>query len=99
MEGGAHVILEAAQSGCAVLASNVPGNVGMLGADHAGLFDLGDDAQLAALIARSRDDLLFFEILRDQTAARAHLFEPAEEQRRLRHLIQTALETELETPL
>ena len=99
MEGGAHVILEAAQSGCAVLASNVPGNVGMLGADHAGLFDLGDDAQLAALIARSRDDLLFFKILRDQTAARAHLFEPAEEQRRLRHLIQTALQTELETSL
>jgi putative glycosyltransferase (TIGR04348 family) len=93
MEGGAHVILEAAQSGCAVLASNVPGNVGMLGADHAGLFELGDDAGLAALIARSRDDLLFFRHLRDQTQSRAHLFEPQEEQRRLRHLIQTALET------
>ncbi len=93
MEGGAHVILEAAQSGCAVMASNVPGNVGMLGADHAGLFELGDDADLAALIARSRDDLLFFHRLRDQTSARAHLFEPLEEQRRLRHLIQTALET------
>jgi putative glycosyltransferase (TIGR04348 family) len=93
MEGGAHVILEAAQSGCAVLASNVPGNVGMLGADHEGLFKLGDDAALAALIARSRDDLLFFQRLRDQTQARAHLFQPAEEKRRLRHLIQTALET------
>jgi putative glycosyltransferase (TIGR04348 family) len=93
MEGGAHVILEAAQSGVAVLASNVPGNVGMLGAHHAGLFELGDDAALAALIAHSRDDLLFFQRLRDQTQARAHLFEPAEEQRRLHHLIQTALET------
>ena len=96
MEGGAHVILEAAQSGCAVLASNVPGNVGMLGADHAGLFDLGDDGGLAALIERSTDDLLFFQQLRDQTAAKAPLFEPAEEQRRLRHLIQTALQTPLE---
>jgi hypothetical protein len=65
----------------------------MLGAHHAGLFELGDDAALAALIAHSRDDLLFFQRLRDQTQARAHLFEPAEEQRRLRHLIQTALET------
>ncbi len=92
MEGGAHVILEASQSGCAVLASNVPGNVGMLGAKHSGLFDLGDDARLAHLIARSRDDLSFFQSLRDQTFARAHLFEPAEEQRRLRQLIQTALE-------
>ena len=97
MEGGAHVILEAAQSGCAVLASNVPGNVGMLGADHAGLFDLGDDVGLAALIARSTDDLLFFQRLRDQTAARAHLFEPAEEKSRLRKLIQTALHNKLET--
>jgi putative glycosyltransferase (TIGR04348 family) len=93
MEGGANVILEAAQSGCAVLASNVPGNVGMLGADHAGLFELGDDVGLAALIARSRDDLLFLHRLRDQTLARAPLFEPQEERRRLRHLIQTALET------
>jgi putative glycosyltransferase (TIGR04348 family) len=93
MEGGAHVILEAAQSGCAVLASNVPGNLGMLGAGHEGLFELGDDAGLAAMITRCRDDLLFFQTLRDQTQARAHLFEPQEEQRRLRHLIQTALET------
>jgi putative glycosyltransferase (TIGR04348 family) len=93
MEGGAHVILEAAQSGCAVLASNVPGNIGMLGADHVGLFNLGDDEALAALIARSRDDPSFFHRLRDQTSARAHLFEPLEEQRRLRHLIQTALKT------
>ncbi len=93
MEGGAHVILEAAQSGCAVLASNVPGNVGMLGAGHEGLFELGDDASLAAMITRCRDDLLFFQNLRDQTQARARLFEPQEEQRRLRHLIHTALET------
>ncbi len=99
MEGGAHVILEAAQSGCAVLASNVPGNVGMLGENHAGLFNLGDDAGLAHLIARSRDDMSFFQSLRDQTFARAHLFEPAEEQRRLRHLIQTALESAVETSL
>lgn len=93
MEGGAHVILEAAQSGCAVLASNVPGNLGMLGAGHEGLFELGDDAALVELIARCRDDALFLRHLRQQTLARAHLFEPAEEQRRLRHLIQTALET------
>ena len=92
MEGGAHVILEAVQSGCAVLASNIPGNVGMLGANHAGLFDLGDDAALALLIARCRDDMSFLRDLREQTQARAHLFEPQEEQRRLRHLIQTALE-------
>jgi putative glycosyltransferase (TIGR04348 family) len=92
MEGGAHVILEAAQSATAVLASRVPGNEGMLGPDHAGYFDLGDDAALAALIARARDEPSFLAGLRAQTLARAPLFEPAEEMRRLLNLIHTALE-------
>ena len=92
MEGGAHVILEAAQSGTAVLASRIPGNLGMLGAAHAGVFDLGDDAALAELIVRARDQPAFLSLLRKQTLARAPLFEPAEEQRRLIHLVTQALE-------
>jgi putative glycosyltransferase (TIGR04348 family) len=92
MEGGAHVILEAAQSSTAVLASRVAGNVGMLGPGFAGYFDLGDDAALAALIARARDDAQFLARLRAQTVARAPLFDSAEEQRRLLNLIHTALE-------
>jgi hypothetical protein len=75
-----------------VLASRVPGNVGMLGPGHAGYFELGDDAALAALIARARDDASFLALLRAQTLARAALFEPAEEERRLLNLIHTALE-------
>ena len=50
MEGGAHVILEAVQSGTPVLASRIDGNVGMLGRDYAGYFALGDDAALAELL-------------------------------------------------
>ncbi len=92
MEGGAHVILEAAQSGTAVLASRVAGNVGMMGPGHAGYFELGDDAVLAALIARARDEPDFTAMLREQTVARSPLFEPAEEERRLLNLIVTALE-------
>ncbi len=92
MEGGAHVILEAAQSATAVLASRVAGNVGMLGPCHTGYFDLGDDSALAALIAQARDDAAFLATLREQTLERAPLFEPAEEKRRLLDLIQTALE-------
>jgi putative glycosyltransferase (TIGR04348 family) len=93
MEGGAQVIVEAAQSGTAVLATRVPGNVGMLGADHAGLFELGDDAGLAQLIARARDEPGFLAALRRQTLARAPLFEPAQEQRHLLELITPLLET------
>jgi putative glycosyltransferase (TIGR04348 family) len=91
MEGGAHVILEAAQSGTAVLASDIPGNVGMLGPDFTGYFDLGDDVQLAQALARARDEPGFLARLRAQTIARSTLFEPAEEQRRLLQLVQTTL--------
>ena len=93
MEGGAQVILEAVQSGTAVLASRIAGNVGMLGAGHMGLFELGDDAALARLVARARDEPAWLAALRAETLARSPLFEPAEEQRRLNHLITTALET------
>ncbi len=93
MEGGAQVILEAAQSGTAVLASRVPGNVGMLGPQHVGLFDSGDDVALARLVERARDDALFLDLLRAQTRQRAPLFDPAAEQRSLRQLITTALES------
>src|SRR5512133_2018844 len=50
MEGGAHVILEAVCSGTPVLASRIPGNVGMLGADYAGYFELDDAGGLADLL-------------------------------------------------
>ena len=57
MEGGAHVIMEAALCGTPVLASRVAGNVGMLGAGYGGYFPAGDAAALAALLRRCREDI------------------------------------------
>ena len=91
MEGGAQTILEAAQSGTATIASRIPGNLGMLGPRRAGWFEVGDDAQLARLIERARDDAGFLATLRAQTIARAPLFEPAEEERRLVALLHSVL--------
>ena len=68
MEGGAHVILEAVQSGTAVLASRIDGNVGMLGGAYEGYFEVGDDAGLAGLIERARDEAPFLARLRARTA-------------------------------
>ena len=87
MEGGAQVILEAVQSGTPVLASHIDGNVGMLGPHYAGYFALGDDAALAELLQRCRDDADFLPLLRQQCAARAALFEPRREQALLRALV------------
>jgi putative glycosyltransferase (TIGR04348 family) len=50
MEGGANVISEAVRIGTPVLASRVPGNVGMLGTGYPGLYPLGDETDLARLI-------------------------------------------------
>ena len=91
MEGGAQVILEAACSGTAVVASRIPGNVGMLGVGHAGWFEVGDDAGLARLVERAADAPEFLIRLRAQTVARAPLFDPAEEAARLIQLVRSAL--------
>ena len=90
MEGGAQVILEAVQSGTPVLASRVDGNIGMLGADYAGYFDLGDDAQLAALVGQAAAEPDFLALLQSQCQQRARLFDPLEENRLVRNLITTA---------
>jgi glycosyltransferase involved in cell wall biosynthesis len=87
MEGGAHVIIEAAVSGTPVLASRIDGNIGMLGEEYAGYFDWNDAAGLAALLSQCRDaqnDLL--SRLAHQTVARAGLFTPASECAKVREL-------------
>jgi putative glycosyltransferase (TIGR04348 family) len=83
MEGGAHVVMEAVRCGTPVIASRMPGNVGLLGQDYAGYFPVGDDAALAAMLVRARDEPKFLALLQRQCAARARLFEPTLEARTL----------------
>ena len=83
MEGGAHVVMEAVCSSTPVIASRIPGNVGMLGTDYAGYFEPGDAAGLAALLRQcratqgARDG--FLAHLSQQCAQRAPLFSPENE--------------------
>ena len=89
MEGGAHVIMEAVQSGTPVLASRVPGNVGMLGADYTGYFAPGDAAALVHLLRACRADMAApagaLARLQAQCELRAPLFQRDAERR---HLLQ-----------
>lgn len=91
MEGGAHVIMEAALSGTPVLASHMDGNVGMLGAGYGGYFPPGDAVALAALLRDCRRDIANgsgkLATLQAQCAARAPLFEPAAEKTALLSLL------------
>lgn len=96
MEGGAHVVMEAVRSGTPVLASRVPGNVGMLGRDYRGYFEPGDAAGLAASMLQLRDEPAMLGELRAQCDQRSPLFEPAREQATLKNVIASLLETSLE---
>ena len=100
LEGGAHVIMEAVRCGTPVLASQVPGNVGMLGSGYEGYFPPGDAAALARLLAACREGqsaedpaARLLERLAAQCALRAPLFDADTERRALLNLLQ-----ELETP-
>ncbi len=87
MEGGAHVILEAVQSGTPVLASRISGNIGMLGADYQGYFDVGSAEQLGALLSRCAGSPEFLALLQSQCQRRAGLFAPPEEKRLVLNLL------------
>jgi putative glycosyltransferase (TIGR04348 family) len=79
MEGGAHAVIEALRSGTPVLASAIDGNTGLLGDDHPGLFPPGDDAALATLLQRCRDEPTMLPPLQAAGARRAPLFTPQAE--------------------
>ena len=98
MEGGAHVLMEAVCSGTPVLASRIPGNVGMLGADYAGYFPWGDAAALAELLRPlSREDMgtgaSMISGLQAKCRLRAPLFAPAVERAGLLALLADLIKT------
>ncbi len=97
MEGGAHVIMEAVQSGTPVLASRVSGNIGMLGADYGGYFPPGDAVALVGLLRQCKEGLSrpggMLARLGAQCALRAPLFEPAHEQAALLAALTAANQT------
>jgi glycosyltransferase involved in cell wall biosynthesis len=76
--------------GTPVIASRMPGNVGMLGRDYAGYFEVGDDAALARLLERARDEPAWLERLSAQAAKRSTLFAPEREARVLRTIVRAA---------
>ena len=97
MEGGAQVVIEAARSGTAVLASRIGGHVGLLGADYEGWFEPGDADALARLIERAHDDRAFLARLGEQCRARASRFDPGSESAALLHLLDSVF-AECRTP-
>jgi putative glycosyltransferase (TIGR04348 family) len=68
MEGGANVVSEALRIGVPILASRIPGNIGLLGEDYPGYFAPGDDRALARLMLRTARDAEFLSSLKRHVA-------------------------------
>ncbi|MGR3177612.1 MAG: selenoneine biosynthesis selenosugar synthase SenB [Candidatus Anammoxibacter sp.] len=87
MEGGANVIAEAIIAGVPVLASKIPGNIGMLGTDYPGYFPVGDSNSLASLILRSENDPEFLKVLKQKLKLLVPRFKPEMEKSSLKKLL------------
>jgi putative glycosyltransferase (TIGR04348 family) len=86
-EGGANVVSEAIAAGTPVLATAIPGNMGLLGDSWPGLFPLGDRAALGALLARAATDVAFYQSLLRGTVALQPLVDPRHEMEAWRELL------------
>lgn len=91
MEGGANVISEALSAHVPVLASDIPGNIGMLGPDYAGYFRFGDEQALAKILRKAEENADFLRRLQNQVAARAFLVNPEAERDSVLQLVEKML--------
>ena len=87
MEGGAHVVSEAIAAGVPVIASAIPGNVGLLGKRYPGYYAFGDEAALAAQLARAQRDPDWLARLAAAVKARQRQVDPAVERAAVARLI------------
>lgn len=99
MEGGANVVSEALANRIPVVASRIPGNVGMLGAQYRGYYPVGNERALAALLSRAETDRMFHRLLTRLCAARAYLTDPEHEQQALANAVSAAVAARLTAPL
>ncbi|MCA8964353.1 MAG: TIGR04348 family glycosyltransferase [Planctomycetes bacterium] len=86
-EGGANVVSEAIAAGTPVIATDIPGNTGLLGTDWPALFAAGDTAALGAILLRCATDSAYYQELVRRTLALQHLVDPAREQAQWRALL------------
>lgn len=86
-EGGANVVSEAIAAGTPVLASAIPGNLGLLGADWPATFPPGDAAAAGRLLQRAASDAPFYAELRRRTAGLQPMVAPSRELAAWRHVL------------
>ena len=91
-EGGSNVISEALATDVPVLATRIPGSLGLLGETYPGVFEVSDDETLAGLILRAHDDANFYAELQTACRDRAWLADPTTELESWRRLLRELFE-------
>ncbi|PXX91873.1 TIGR04348 family glycosyltransferase [Marinobacter vulgaris] len=91
MEGGANVVSEACRAGLPVIASDISGNIGLLGDDYPGYFPVGDDTELAGLLQRAENSPGFLGELVKRVTELAGGFTPQAEQASLLTAVERAI--------
>jgi len=87
MEGGAHVVSEAIALGIPVIASDIPGNRGLLGEDYPGYYPVADENALATLLYRAENTPTFYASLQKHIDLRRELITPAREKQSIQDLV------------
>ena len=87
MEGGAHVVSEAIALGIPVIASDIPGNRGLLGEDYPGYYPVADENALATLLYRAEKMPTFYASLQKHIILRRELIRPAREKQSIQELV------------
>ena len=88
MEGGANVVSEAVVAGLPVIASEIPGNVGLLGEEYLGYYPVEDTDALRDRLVRAEADPAWLPALRRQAEGLAAQFTPEREREGWRKLLQ-----------
>jgi putative glycosyltransferase (TIGR04348 family) len=76
MEGGAHVVTEAIAIGVPVIASDIPGNRGLLGDGYPGYYPVGDEKALAKILQKTESDAAFYQSLEKHIHKRRQYVQP-----------------------
>lgn len=87
LEGGAHVVSEAIAIGVPVIASDIPGNRGLLGRDYPAYFPVGDHGRLAEMLQQAIEDRRFLRHLAAAVWRRRSLVTPIREHRSWQRLL------------
>ncbi len=87
MEGGANVVSEAVVAALPVIASRIPGSVGLLGEDYPGFYPVEDADALRDLLLEAETDTAFYDRLSAACEARRSLFTPERERAGWEHLL------------